>query len=308
MTDKQTICPSCQTTYRVSVPQLTVAQGMVCCPKCDTNFNALLNLIKPESINSSQLEREQKQDYQQPNTSNHPAGTTGFDRHTTLNPSNQNNYSHETEALEIFDRKIENSHIDLRTYLNNLNQFNQDPLTNIPSLNLSSGQSIYRHQNSQLNARNPIYYFFWAIINIVLLLVLIFQILWFNPSLLDRHPSLHSAFYTTCQLLNCDTIDERYKHIRIEQLKVQKTNKSKTQFSGLMLNSYKKSLEVPIIKLTLKSQGKIILEQTISPKEYLSQSLKGINRIPSNAPYKFEFTIDKARNAFDDYQLQIIHP
>ncbi|MFX6821879.1 MJ0042-type zinc finger domain-containing protein, partial [Acinetobacter baumannii] len=45
MNEKQTRCPKCLTVYKVSLTQLTVAQGMVCCPKCNLNFNALTNLV-----------------------------------------------------------------------------------------------------------------------------------------------------------------------------------------------------------------------------------------------------------------------
>ncbi len=45
MSEKQTYCPNCFTKYKVSVAQLTVARGMVCCAKCSTNFNALTHLV-----------------------------------------------------------------------------------------------------------------------------------------------------------------------------------------------------------------------------------------------------------------------
>ena len=343
MTDKQTICPNCKTTYKVSVPQLTVAQGMVSCPKCNTDFNALLNLSQNgqliRSIKSKQKAEsdavkaqtlENTDDLNQQQNSTHKTESTILDvttptiaansntseqsnpTHTKISavPAPEQKVYHETNILEIFNRKVENSNIDLRTYLNSLNQFNLDPLTNIPSLNLSAGQA-HGHNYSQqerFEARKPLYYFCWGLINVALLLILVFQILWFNPALLDKHPALHSAFNTTCNLLNCDTIDDRYNQIHVEQIKVQKMGKSSTQFSGSLLNTYKKSLEVPVIKLTLKAKGQTILTQTITAKDYLNESLSGINRIPSNSPYKFKFTIDKPRNTFDEYNLEIIHP
>ncbi|KKZ49526.1 hypothetical protein UO01_06510, partial [Acinetobacter baumannii] len=53
MNEKQTRCPKCLTVYKVSLTQLTVAQGMVCCPKCNLSFNALTNLVnveQPETV------------------------------------------------------------------------------------------------------------------------------------------------------------------------------------------------------------------------------------------------------------------
>ena len=51
MSNKQTFCPSCSTTYRISVAQLTISQGMVCCAKCSHTFNALSHLVDVQSDN-----------------------------------------------------------------------------------------------------------------------------------------------------------------------------------------------------------------------------------------------------------------
>ena len=324
MTDKQTICPTCKTTYKVSVPQLTVAQGMVCCPKCETNFNALLNLLQSgqhsPNVPTAKL-TQSHHDTNEPSDSIHSEESIASQQASTMQAesaiyadqtfsSPQASASrpiyHETSRLDIFDRKVENSNIDLRTYLNSLNQFNHDPLTSIPSLNLSAGHNY--HQEERFESRKTLYYFCWSLVNIALVLVLVFQILWFNPALLDKHPALHAAFDTTCNILNCDTIDDRYKQIHVEKFKIEKISKHKTQFSGSLVNTYKKSLAVPIIKVTLKAGNETIHTQMITANDYLKDSLNGISRIPSNTPYKFEFTIDKSRNAFDDYSVEIIHP
>lgn len=101
MNEKQTRCPKCLTVYKVSLTQLTVAQGMVCCPKCNLNFNALTNLVnveQPETVNSSAL----------------------------AHGSMQTRYMTHSHVLDIFDQKVENSNIDLLTYLNNLNYFHNE--------------------------------------------------------------------------------------------------------------------------------------------------------------------------------------
>lgn len=40
--------------------------------------------------------------------------------------------------LDIFQRKVEHSNIDLKTYLNNLNYFSTEPIGNIPAMKLSA--------------------------------------------------------------------------------------------------------------------------------------------------------------------------
>lgn len=291
MTEKQTRCPNCQTIYKVSVTQLTVAQGMVCCPKCSTNFNALLNL----QINlQTNPQNHHDSDPKEPNLD------AKHGEPQTLN------HQPETHILDIFDRKIENSNIDLRTYLNNLNYFNNEPIQNIPSLNLSQGINDYAHQGE--NPKSTFYYASWGLINIALLGILLFQIVWFNPSLTDRYPLINRIFTQTCSILRCDTADQRYKHIVISNLQVKVIDKQQTQFTGQLNNKYSKSLELPLIKVLLKAHDKVVVTYIITPDEYLIESLIGIKRIPKDSPYPFKFVVTASRNTFDAYQLEVIHP
>ncbi|OTG83074.1 DUF3426 domain-containing protein [Acinetobacter sp. ANC 4648] len=276
MTDKQTRCPTCNSIYKVTVTQLTVSQGMVCCPKCSTNFNALLGLINQES----QTSQEQK---------------SGLIK---------SEYTPEISILDIFKRKTENSNIDLRTYLNSLNQFNSEPLQNIPALHLSS-QSNSTNQKPQKTIK---YYLIWSIVNLTLLSILCFQILWFNPKLTDQYSVLNALFTKTCAILSCDTMDQRYSKMDIERLKVEKIGKNKTEFSGILINNYEKSLALPLIKVTLKAEGKNTTSYIMNSSQYLNGGLSGISRIPTARPYRFKFTMNQARNSFDDYVLEIIHP
>ncbi|SDC05164.1 MJ0042 family finger-like domain-containing protein [Acinetobacter boissieri] len=88
-------CPACKTKYRVSVLQLRVAQGKVCCFKCSNTFNAYLcmsNKYKPQQIHNAPLLSS-----------------------ATVHQSKQTNHP----ILEIFESKSNSSNIDLRTYLNN---------------------------------------------------------------------------------------------------------------------------------------------------------------------------------------------
>ena len=286
MTDKQTQCPDCNTTYKVSVTQLTVSQGMVCCAKCATNFNALLNLVE-----NTPQPKETVQETQ-----------NSIERSENL----QSSYEAESHVLDIFNRKIENSNINLRTYLNSLNQFNNDPVNNIPSLHLSS--KTEKGGRFQTRSKSLWYYVIWGLVNFALISVLVFQVLWFNPNLTDKYPLLSSLFTKTCAILHCDTVDQRYNQMKIETIHVEKVDKESTQFSGVMVNNYKKSLALPLLKLTLTSQGQEQLPIIIPSTEYIGGGLSGISRIPTARPYRFKFTIPQPRNSFDDYHLEIIHP
>lgn len=285
MPEKHTLCPECKTIYKVSVTQLTVAQGMVCCPRCDTTFNALLHLISTEQL-PVQTEAEVQ--------------ITEVDTHSIakLRPL-------ETTVLDIFDSKTENSNIDLRNYLNSVNQFNHDQVNNIPSMHLST---ITRASDRNKGKGSTLHYISWGIINTSLILILAFQILWFNPSLLDRSPVLNMIFTQTCALLNCDTIDHRYSQMNIQQLKIVQVGETQTRFSGLLTNNYKKSLALPLIRVSLLAQDKVVYTETISADRYITDTLNGINRIPSERPYRFQFTLNIPHNSFDNHKIEIHHP
>ncbi|MHA3891627.1 DUF3426 domain-containing protein [Acinetobacter sp. GXMZU3951] len=294
MSEKQTSCPECLTIYRVSVAQLTVAQGMVCCPKCSTTFNALTHLLtqpfsSPLTSSSSTDQAfntaEQDEEY----------------RPQMTNIVFEHSLSNRHQLLEIFDRKIEHSNIDLKTYLNNLNYFSTDPIGNFPALNLAE-------KDVERKPRSPAYYVMWGIINITLILLLLFQFFWFNPQYLRNNPTLAMSFNQVCAAFKCERLQENYSLITATKLKAKRVAKNRTLFTGELVNSHDKSLPLPIIKVILTDQGVQTGTYTLHPREYLADSLVGIQRIPQKRPFKINFELPVERKSFDEYRLEIIGP
>ena len=286
MSDKQTKCPECQTIYKVSVAQLTVAQGMVCCPKCASNFNALSHLILPHKqelsarANLTHLPTSQNQNFS----------------YTT------SNFVQEQHILDIFQRKVEHSNIDLKTYLNNLNYFSTEPIGTIPAMNLSirDMEQEKKHSNG--------YYLLWGIVNTLLVGLLVFQILWFNPKFLNSSPALNSVFTQVCHLFQCRSLEERYSLISLNRVAVKRVDRMNTQFTGELINYYDKSLALLNIKVILKDRQQVLSTYVYSPQESLVESLSSIQRIPKNSPFKFDILVPMSRNDFDTYTLEIIKP
>ena len=288
MSEKQTRCPKCTTVYKVTPSQLSVAQGMVCCPKCVINFNALTNLLETETIEPIQ-------------PTNNRALFSSVEPNSTFAEKH-------TQILSIFDQKIENSNIDLLTYLNNLNYFNTEPVTALPNLNLSEENFIVLPEPTNEKQHGWLYYTLWGLGNISLILIFAFQILWFNPKLMHDSPVLNRMFSSVCTLLTCETVKDQYKFLSFEKVRVKKVAKDQTRFSGVLINRHENSVLIPTIKIVLKEQGETISYITLKPQDYLVDSLKSIQRIPSNSPFKFDFTIPKSKNSFDDYSLEIVQP
>ena len=287
MSVKQTRCPNCSTIYKVSVAQLTVAQGMVCCAKCSTNFNALSYIVKVE------------------NTSETDSSLNQTKSHDVL--SFKKDLYDDNDIDAIFNQKIENSNIDLRTYLNNLNMLHHEPITAFPAMNLSAGQKD-RPDHKKSHRKKTSYYIAWTIANIALIFIFIFQLLWFNPSLLAKSPILNSLFINTCAVFNCVTIDQRYKIMTIIQLKAVEMDHDVTEFSGVLINNYGKSLDLPLLKISLIEHGVVKASYIKQSSDYLVASLSGIERIPTKSPYKFKFTLNQPKNSFDSYKIEVIRP
>lgn len=286
MSEKQTRCPKCSTVYKVTLSQLSVAQGMVCCPKCVINFNALTNLLETDS----------------------EATPTPVNRSLFSSIQPDSSFAEkQMQILRIFDQKIENSNIDLLTYLNNLNYFNTEPVTALPNLNLSEDALLIEQENND-KQHGWLYYTLWGIGNIALILVFAFQILWFNPKLMHESPALNQMFNYVCGVFNCKISNEQYQSLSFEKVKLKRVEQDATGFSGVLLNQDANSVVLPPIKVILKQNGEAISSTVLKPQDYLVDSLKTIQRIPSNSPFRFEFIIPKSKNSFNDYSLEFVQP
>ena len=148
----------------------------------------------------------------------------------------------------------------------------------------------------------------WIVVNICLISLLVFQFFWFNPKILNNSPAASALFNTACQAFNCSMLDQNYRLISTNKVKLKQISKKETQFTGELINYHSKSLALPIIKVNLKDNGEIISSYSLQPSEYLISSLAGIHRIPQNSPFKFKFSLPVSRKSFDTYSLEIISP
>lgn len=295
MSNKQTFCPTCSTTYKVTVAQLTVAQGMVCCPKCSTAFNALSYLV---ADNASKAVAATESRSVNPEFSAAPQiNVSNLNFENALQQSNEQ----PRKLLDIFEDKAENSNIDLKTYLNNLNYFSTEPIGNFPALNWADKTEVEK-KRSVLN------YVSWTILNLLLVSTLLFQFFWFNPQYLKNSPVMGAVFNTVCEVFNCSKLEEHYSLISTKKVKIRSISKNKVEFSGQLINYHDRSLALPIIRVKLKKNGSVSATHSLSNKEYLADSLSGIQRIPNNSPFKFKFELPVDRKSFDSYDLEIIRP
>lgn len=139
------------------------------------------------------------------------------------------------------------------------------------------------------------------------MLLLLFQIIWFNPSIIERYPVLNSFFNRSCAVLRCQNIDQRYQQIIIKDLSIEPNLYNQTIFTGEIVSHYPNSLKLPLLKIVfIKDNQKI--SQTFVSSEYLIESLHGITRIPTEQPYPFKLVLPHRYDAAERYQIYLIHP
>lgn len=288
MNKKQTQCPECTTIYKVSVAQLTLAQGMVCCPKCSYNFNGLLNLVEintPQTVPEAAKAALLHHDYEH-EVSDHVLAKSYSQQH----------------VLDIFDRKIEHSNIDLHTYLNNLNYFSSEPIYQFPRLKRCVSE-LHPPKKHGLG-----YYILWSMINLVLVGFLAFQILWFNPEFVARYPILTQGLTYMCDIIECDRFEQRYTHIEIRHLKISTVSKETQQFSGHLVNQNNQSMPLPNLRLSFENEAGHTQDYLYLPQHYLISDYQGIERIPSNTPFYFDFQVAVSKKQMQNPRLEIVAP
>lgn len=282
MIDRQTQCPECLSIYKVSVAQLTVAQGMVCCPKCSCEFNALLYLKRPPEHQLLEQSNTQKN-----NT-----------RHTS-----QEIITTPSDLLNIFNEKVEHSNIDLETYLNNLSYFSADAIPNIPSLNLAEEKISLTQQSARRT-----YYITWGLTTSILLSILFFQLLMFNPKFLTHSPSINQVFIKFCNFINCSDLEQQYSRIHIRSLKTYSDDHLNINLTGELINQNSHSLPMPLLLLTLSKNNEVVFHRAYTSDEYLTPNLQNVLRLPTNRPFIFDISLPLPEKNFDHYDLQIIRP
>ncbi len=166
-------CPHCQTTYQLSLEQLSIAQGRVRCVRCQQIFDAYLQFIaKPEPIIPLT-----NVDYPTLTLLNHQSFSQKNCTHQHQKQNIDNPHIHYVN--QCLAQEVDGSRLNLYTYLNCLDTLH--PLHNkvdaditLPTLKITEIKT---------KPRSPSYfgyYFCWGIVNLSLILLLVFQYYFFK--------------------------------------------------------------------------------------------------------------------------------
>lgn len=172
-------CPHCHTVYHLDLMQMNIAQGNVRCARCQQRFDAYRCFIYDPYYHEGQSQNYLTEIIL-------PHSSTAEER--IIEHAQQDHTVHSHYVHDVMQQRIEGSRLNLYTYLNYL-----DLVSPIHSnAKLGTTPQVNRHQknpkhysrfhiNSKLRRikKNRVFYYgMWGLINISLLGLLIFQILY----------------------------------------------------------------------------------------------------------------------------------
>ncbi|WP_111892047.1 MJ0042-type zinc finger domain-containing protein [Acinetobacter sp. MB5] len=256
MCDIQTQCPDCNTRYLVSPTQLSIAAGMVCCPKCEYHFNAYGSLKYPTHTQT-------EHNHQNVNLSHHRIHERGS----------------ETAILSIFERKLDSSSVDLLNYLNSY-RFNEDH-----GLQFIQDDSFFSFsKNPSTKLVNFTIHVFLLMLNLLLFGLVISQITNNNSGLKQQFPILANFSIQTCNLVKCST--QTGDELKIEATRIHQDYPNLTTITGKFVNYSDHPQSLPHLQ--------VITTQKIfdfTPKLYLLPSQQNQQHIATQQALFFRIDV-----------------
>ena len=173
-------CPHCHTVYHLDLMQMNIAQGNVRCVSCEQRFDAYRCFVHDPHYIENQTQNYLTEIIL-------PHATTVKERE--VEHAMQNNSLHSFYVHDVMQQRIDGSRLNLYTYLNYLDLVSpihstsklgttySDP--NQPRESLSHNNISVSSKIRKVKKNRTSYYFAWGVINIALLGLLIFQILYF---------------------------------------------------------------------------------------------------------------------------------
>lgn len=171
-------CPHCHTIYHLNLMQMNIAQGNVRCVRCQQRFDAYRCFIRDPNYTEN---------YSHNYLTEIILSSTRTVEERTIEHAQQDNSEQSHYVYDVMQQRIDDSRLNLYTYLNYIDLVN--PIHSTSKLGLKKTSPIpkrkkynslfYLLPNIKRGKRGKMYYYVaWGIVNIGLLILLFFQILY----------------------------------------------------------------------------------------------------------------------------------
>ncbi len=274
-----THCKECDTYFRVSIEQLKAANGQVKCGCCMTVFNAIESLLESTEIPTHHVSPAAREDEGEA-IGSALLGKEEPDETIVATNETKDTSHYSWNDIDFDPNPLDDEPTDTepeKENKDNLNEEHQDTqATDLPETEGFHETAFEDHplpvdEELHENRSSPI----WASTSLVLLGLLAFQIVKFNPELiLSRFPGLQPL----CDYIDCP-VTEVPSDVSSINL-ISRDVREHPQFKGVLLvnatlvNNSDKPVPFPKLQLNLFDKvGRLVGSRKFTPDEYLDSSV-----------------------------------
>ena len=290
--DGTTLCPHCETRFKITVSQLEAHQGMVRCGHCLQVFDARPNFI-PDAPHP-QLELEMS-----PVAIEEPLITR------------DNNESSSWEAEE--------HHPDNLDFVSPASAMNTavSSVQNTPEAEAKDPTLAERVEVTEdgevMVAPHKKRAWLWGIFTLLLALILFGQIAYFfRAEIAARMPGTKPVLLKYCELLNCTvSLPQKSDLMSIESssLEADPGNAAQITLNALLRNRATYPLAYPDLELTLNDrQDKPVARRTFKPADYLPPLENEQTGLQPNHELSLKLLLDTTDLNPNGYRLVVLYP
>lgn len=291
--DGTTLCPHCDTRFKIAYAQLEAHQGMVRCGHCRQAFDARINfipdtphpqfeLVLPEVLAAA------------PVVSSAEAIANDVMKEAAHPSEHHDSLDFSIPAVVADEAKTQDSQLDAE----------QEPtLAEQVEVVTEGVQEVPRKKRTGL----------WIASALVLLLILLAQVAYFfRADIAARAPGTKPLLLGYCELLACKiALPQKSDLMSIEfsSLEADPNNAAQITLNALLRNRATYPLAFPNLELTLNDrQDKPVARRIIKPTDYLTATESEQAGLQANHEFNLKVPLDTSDLNPNGYRLVVIYP
>ena len=291
--DGTTLCPHCETRFKIAVSQLEAHQGMARCGHCLQAFDARINFI-PDTP-SPQLEFAILE-----------AQAVAMDAPHT---------EQVTDSSEPLAPEVQHDNLDFMAHLSATNE-GEKTIPNIVLADEKDASLVEQVMPSDTNdgeVSKPKRIWLWVALLILMAVLALGQIAYFfRADIAARIPATKPLLLKYCELLSCTvSLPQKNDLMSIESssLEADPNNSTQITLSALLRNRATYSLGFPNLELTLNDrQDKPVARRIFKPAEYLPTTESEQIGLQANHELNLKLLLDTTDLNPNGYRLVVLYP
>lgn len=316
-----TLCPHCDTRFKISEAQLAAHQGMVRCGHCLQAFDARTGFISDEPDPQLELPMPEREELVAPapgRAQDEIAVAAATDNANVFNPPEPSADAgaippaHETNTNEIHTPTATLDFMDIVAEAQQ--SAPADVVTAAQTSNTTLAEQIAIVQDDEpfaepVKPRNwP-----WAVGTALLVLALLLQASYlFRVELAARLPGLKPALTAACKGLGCAVPlprDAELIDIVSSELEADPAHENLITLNALLRNRASHAQAYPALELTLNdSDDKPLARRLLHPQDYLGKQAREENGIVANRELEIKIPLDVTTLKPTGYRLVLLYP